>query len=154
MVSVLAHSFLMESPSKLLVTRTGIKAWISSISGLWFPWPIYMFFEMRFDLGTFDSGERSLPFGLLVISSDRAIQQAQKVIFKSLFMALHSVAYVTFSLYPKKIDITEQIISFIIFFIANLRFSLELSKIYFIGLYRTLNIILISCMVGQILAVN
>ena len=26
-----------------------------------------MFFEMRFDLGTLDSGERSLPFGLLVI---------------------------------------------------------------------------------------
>ena len=24
------------------------------------------FFEMRFDLGTLDSGERSLPFGLLV----------------------------------------------------------------------------------------
>ena len=36
------------------------------ISVLWFPWPIYMFFEMRFDLGTLDSGERSLPFGLLV----------------------------------------------------------------------------------------
>ena len=36
-------------------------------SGLWFPWPIYMFFEMRFDLGTLDSGERSLPFGLLVL---------------------------------------------------------------------------------------
>ena len=51
---------------KLLVTRTGIKAWKSSISGLWFPWPIYIFFEMRFDLGTLDSGERSLPFGLLV----------------------------------------------------------------------------------------
>ena len=26
-----------------------------------------MFFEMRFDLGTLDSGERSLPFGLLVV---------------------------------------------------------------------------------------
>ena len=25
-----------------------------------------MFFEMRFDLGTLDSGERPLPFGLLV----------------------------------------------------------------------------------------
>ena len=25
-----------------------------------------MFLEMRFDLGTLDSGERSLPFGLLV----------------------------------------------------------------------------------------
>ena len=25
-----------------------------------------MFFEMRFELGTLDSGERSLPFGLLV----------------------------------------------------------------------------------------
>ena len=27
---------------------------------------LYMFFEMRFDLGTLDSGERSLPFGVLV----------------------------------------------------------------------------------------
>ena len=61
-VSMLAHSFLIESSSKLLVTRIGIKARTSSILGLWFPWPIYMFFEMRFDLGTLDSGERSLPF--------------------------------------------------------------------------------------------
>ena len=65
-VSKLAHSFLIDSSSELLVTRTGIKARTSSISGLWFPWPIYMFFEMRFDLGTLDSGERSLPFGLVV----------------------------------------------------------------------------------------
>ena len=28
-----------------------------------------MFFEMRFDLGTLDSGERSLPFGLLVCNT-------------------------------------------------------------------------------------
>ena len=63
---MLAHSFLIESSSKLLVTRIGIKAWMSSIFGLWFPWPIYMFFEIRFDLGTLDSGERLLPFGLLV----------------------------------------------------------------------------------------
>ena len=63
-VCMLAHSFLIKSSSKLLVTRTGIKARMSSISVLWFPWPIYMFFEMRFDLGTLDSGERSLPFGL------------------------------------------------------------------------------------------
>ena len=26
-----------------------------------------MFFDMRFDFGTLDSGERSLPFGLLVL---------------------------------------------------------------------------------------
>ena len=49
---MLAHSFLIVSSSKLLITRTGIKARTSSILGLWFPWPIYMFFEMRFDLGT------------------------------------------------------------------------------------------------------
>ena len=66
-VCMLAHSFLIKSSSKLLVARTGIKARMSLISGLWFPWPIYMFFEMRLDLGTLDSGERSLPFGLLVI---------------------------------------------------------------------------------------
>ena len=41
---MLAQSFLIESSSKLLVTRTGIKARTSSISGLRFPWPIYMFF--------------------------------------------------------------------------------------------------------------
>ena len=64
----LAHSFFIKSSSKLLVTRTGIKARMSLISGLWFQWPIYMFFEMRFDLGTLDSGERSLPFGLLVFA--------------------------------------------------------------------------------------
>ena len=29
-----------------------------------------MFFEMRFDLGTLDSGERSLPFGLLVSTNN------------------------------------------------------------------------------------
>ena len=28
---------------------------------------VYMFFEMRFDLGSLDSGERSLPFGPLVL---------------------------------------------------------------------------------------
>ena len=28
---------------------------------------MFEFFEMRFDLGTLDSGERSLPFGLLVL---------------------------------------------------------------------------------------
>ena len=65
-VCMLAHSFLIKSSSKLLVTRTGIKARMSLISGLWFPWPIYMFCELTFDLGTLDSGERSLPFGLLV----------------------------------------------------------------------------------------
>ena len=63
---MLAHSFLIALSLKLLVTRIGIKARTSSILGLWFPWPIYMFFEMRFDLGTLDLGERSVPFGLLV----------------------------------------------------------------------------------------
>ena len=90
----------------------------------------------------------------IIISSDRAIQQAQKVIFEHWFMALHGVTYVTFLLYPIKIDITEQIISFIIFFIAKLSFSLQLSKRYFTGLYKTLNIVLISCIVGQILAIS
>ena len=73
-MSMLAHSFLIESSSKLLVTRTGIRARISSISGLWFPWPIYMFFEMRFDLGTLDSGERSLLLGYLFIRSFSNLQ--------------------------------------------------------------------------------
>ena len=79
MVLHATFSFLIESSSKLLVTSTGIKAWKSSISGLWFPWPIYMFLEMRFDLGTLDSGEGSLPFGLLVLldKSNLKIRQGQ-----------------------------------------------------------------------------
>ena len=56
----------------------------------------------------------------LIISSDKTITQTQKAIFKSSFMTLHGVTYVTFSLYPIKINITEQTISFIIFFIASL----------------------------------
>ena len=81
---MLAHSFLIKSSSKLLVTRTGIKAQMSLISGLWFPWPIYIFFEMRFDLGTLDSGERSLPFGLLVQVVILKVHIASKV--KHLFI--------------------------------------------------------------------
>ena len=51
-------------------------------------------------------------------------------------------------------DITEQIIYFILVFIVNSNFNLQLTKIYFYGLTRTLNIILITCIVGQIFAVN
>ena len=40
-----ASSFIFDRIIiKVLVTRTGIKARTSSISGLWFPWLIYMFF--------------------------------------------------------------------------------------------------------------
>ena len=90
---MLAHSFLIRSSSKLLVTRTGIKARKSLISGLWFPWPIYMFFEMRFDLGTLDSGERSLPFGLLVtisicFSSCDILRTVFKILYRRCFCFL------------------------------------------------------------------
>ena len=41
-----ASSFIfLSNHHQLLVTRTGIKAGTSSISGLWFPWPIYMFLK-------------------------------------------------------------------------------------------------------------
>ena len=104
-VSMLARSFLVKLSSKLLVTRTGIKAWMSFISGrirlltlelLALEWRKVYTFELEYlwsqlasldqilcsiigvgerlhkvlgqiDLGTLDSGERSLPFGLLVI---------------------------------------------------------------------------------------
>ena len=39
----------------------------------------------------------------MIISSDRATKQAQKVIFDSSFMALHGVTYVAFLLYPIKL---------------------------------------------------
>ena len=108
---MLARSFLFESSSKLLVTRTDIKAWSSSILGrirplilellafiIWlsilFGWRKFHTFELEYlwsevakldqilcvacgerlhkvlgliDLGTLDSGERSLPFELLVL---------------------------------------------------------------------------------------
>ena len=65
---MLAHSLLIESSAKLLVTRIGIKVWANWISGLWFPWSIYVcFFLNEIDLGTLDSGERSLPFELLIL---------------------------------------------------------------------------------------
>ena len=63
---MLAHSFLIKSSSKLLVTRTGIKARGEFDFGPLVSMAHLYVFEMRFDLGTLDSGERSLPFGLLV----------------------------------------------------------------------------------------
>ena len=60
---MLAHSFLIESSPELLVTRIGIKFRASGFHG-----PFMCFFKMRFDLVTLDSGERLLPFGLLVIN--------------------------------------------------------------------------------------
>ena len=57
-VSTFSLLFLIGSFWYFHVTRTSIKAWMS-----------LNFFEMRFDLGTSDSCERSLPFGLLVLST-------------------------------------------------------------------------------------
>ena len=58
-----ASSFIFE---QIIIKVAGnqVKARMNSISGLWFPWPIYMFFEMRGCQVRLDSGERSLPFGL------------------------------------------------------------------------------------------
>ena len=71
---MLAHSVLIESSSKLLVTRTGIKAWSSSILGLWFPWPIYMFF-LKWDLTLAHWTEVSdcCPLGYLFCSRNTAL---------------------------------------------------------------------------------
>ena len=61
-------------------------------------------------------------------------------------MASHGVTCVTFSLYP------------ILFFFAYLSYSLQSSKRFFFVCFfvisRSVNIILIFCIVGQILAVN
>ena len=78
---MLTHSFFIESSSKLLVTRTGIKAQMSKISGLWFPWPIYMFFEIaqvkifvqgRIS-GTID--DRKLKKGLLTYNGENNVSK-------------------------------------------------------------------------------
>ena len=116
---MLASSFFIESSSKLLVTRTGLKARSSSILGrigrlilelLALEWRKFHTFELEFpkpvcqswsnfmcsiigvgerlckvlgqtDFGTLDSGERSLPFGLLVL----------KVIFLKWFLKGHQM---------------------------------------------------------------
>ena len=68
-VSMLAHSFLIESSSKLLVTRTVIKAWTSSISGLWFPWPIYMFLKWDLTLAHWSQVSDRCPLGYLFLGN-------------------------------------------------------------------------------------
>ena len=62
---MLAHSFLIKSSSKLLQDRH--KSSDEFDFGPLVSMAHLYVFEMRFDLGTLDSGERSLPFGLLVI---------------------------------------------------------------------------------------
>ena len=66
---MLADSFLIESSSKLLVTRTGIKAWTSSILGLWFPWPIYMFLKWDLTLAHWIQVSDRCPLGYLLFLS-------------------------------------------------------------------------------------
>ena len=70
---MLAHSFLIKSSSKLLVTRTGIKARMSLISGLWLPWPIYMFLKWDLTLAHWTQVSDRCPLGYLFAGSDRFI---------------------------------------------------------------------------------
>ena len=58
-----ASSFIFD---RIIIKVAGNQDRHKSSDEFDFEWPIYMFFEMRFDLGTLDSGERLLPFGLLV----------------------------------------------------------------------------------------
>ena len=62
-----ASSFIFD---RIIIKVAGNQDRHKSLDEFDFAWPIYMFFEMRFDLGTLDSGERSLTFGLLVYFSD------------------------------------------------------------------------------------
>ena len=68
-VCTLAHSFLIKLSSKLLVTRTGIKFRMSLISGLWFPWPIYMFLKWDLTLAHWTQVSDRCPLGYLFFSS-------------------------------------------------------------------------------------
>ena len=63
-----ASSFILD---RIIIKVAGNQDMHKSLDEFDFTWPIYMFFEMRFDLGTLDSGERSLPFGLLVLNLQR-----------------------------------------------------------------------------------
>ena len=66
-VSMLACSLLIESSSKLLVTKTGIKARTSLILGLWFPWPIYMLLKWVLTLAYWTQVSDRCPLGYLFI---------------------------------------------------------------------------------------
>ena len=63
----LAVLFLIKSSSKLLVTRTDIKARMSLISGLWFPWPIYMFLKWDLTLAHWTQVSDRCPLGYLLM---------------------------------------------------------------------------------------
>ena len=74
---MLARSFLIESSSKLMITRTGIKAWISLISGLithfellaleW--WKFYTF-EFEYLWGQLANFDQILCVGSLGVGKD------------------------------------------------------------------------------------
>ena len=76
---MLAHSFLIESSSKFLLTRTGIKAWTSSNLGLWFPWPIYMFFEWDLTLAHWTQVSDRCPLVCLFILLHRLVNHTYKL---------------------------------------------------------------------------
>ena len=66
---MLAHSFLIEPPSKFLVIRTGIKAWASLTFCLWFPWPNLVssgVLDDIYQLGTFE--KKTLNKDMLVLT--------------------------------------------------------------------------------------
>ena len=75
-VCMLAHSFLIKSSSKLLVTRTGIKARMSLISGLWFPWPIFMFLKWDLTFAHWTQVSDRCPLGYLFCQTYRVFNIA------------------------------------------------------------------------------
>ena len=54
---------------------------------------LYRFFEMRLDLGTLDSGERSLPFGLLVKVSNYILASTDILQSVRMFSVGHRIYY-------------------------------------------------------------
>ena len=77
---MLADSFLIESSSKLLVTMTGIKNLASSILGLWFPWPIYMFLKLDLTLGHWTQVSDLCPLGYLFLNDFDIFRKKQNYI--------------------------------------------------------------------------
>ena len=61
---------------------------------------------------------------------------------------------VTLFIIHSKMKIPDQTVSLIIYFVFNISFSLQLSEGYFIGLSKTLNFIIISGIVCQLLDVD
>ena len=91
-----------------------------------------MFFEVRFDLGTLDSGERSLPFGLLVCCCFFVVVFFRCFFFLVLFWFFFSVSFQPF--YVSWIISALCCLFFLSFFIYCVTLLTDAQGVFFLSL--------------------